>query len=827
MRITLYILLFIFCLISVNLKSQNAPVTTAGFITDATTVPETVVVPVTVKNFVSIGNFTLTLRYKANRVNYVSASPHPSLPGMTVTNLVVGTFGKLIIHWPQTPGGITLPDETHLLDLTFTYNSSTSSLVWITSDTNCYFKRYSEGLYILLNDSPEASYYINGGISDRGAPITYAPVINNPLPGDIAVPLSVNNFTSIGAMTLNLEYDQSVMTFVSCILNSGLGGTLSIGNSMGSNGKMIVTISWFGLATLPNASTLATINFTYSNANGTWSGLDFYETGSTCEYADEYANALIDYPASNYYFNGLIYTQYAPRAWLPVITNAIPEEAVPVPVYVNDFNNVRSFALSFEYDGAVMTYCSFTPAAVFGTTLTATDSPSGTKRKVVMSWAGTSDLTLPAGSLIGTVNFNYFPGNSALAWLVSDGTTCRFNDSNGNAYCDSPESTYYQDGFMASHVAPVTVGGQQSAVGGQAVVIPVVVYDYSNIGLFALTLDYDPAVLTYQSATLVPAPGGTFNAYIAGQGRIVMNWTGTATSVADSTNLVSLVFTYNGGSTTLEWSDDGPSCKYAETPSGFSLYDLPRSKYYINGYVGPGPLEAGFNATGSGSGSDTTITLHDLSTGGPQTWNWSISPSTYYFANGTSASSQNPQIKFTSNGGYSISMVISKGTSNAIRIRKDYIYIGTPGIWTGITSGDWTTGSNWHNFMVPNATTSILIPSAAPNWPHVTGDLAIGTSCDNITMQEGTELYIDGDLTINTGHFLTFTSSGTLFLGGDWSDSGVFNCGTGTIEFTGENDAAIPGGSSTETFYKITLSKTNSANLSVMGNINVTGTESK
>jgi len=818
-------------MIGSGLMSQNAPITTAGYITNATTGPGAVIVPVTVKDFANIGAFKLTLIYKSSYVSYVGFTPHPSLPGMTVANTVVGTVGKLIITWPETAGGVTLPDESQLLSLTFTYISSTSYLNWSTnSDSDCYYKKYSGGSYILLSDNPATTYYINGGISNRGAPVTSAAVIANPAPGTISVPLTVNNFTSIGVVNLNLEYNPSVLTYQNCTMNGSLGGSGTIGGTNpGTDGKLLVTISWtiFGGVSLPNGSTLATIVFTYSNTNGTWSGLDFYETGTSCEYADQFANPLIDSPTSDYYHNGLVYTQYAPRTWLPVIKNATPSAAIAVPVYANDFNNVRSFNLSFEYSNSVMTYSGFTPSPEFGSALTAADSPSGSKRKVTLNWAGTADKTLAAGSLLGTVNFNYISGTTALTWIINDLVSCRFNDANGNAYCDAPKSVYYQDGLVASHVAPVTVCGQQSTVGSQQVVVPVAVYDFSNIGSFALTLDYDPSVLTYQNATLLPSIGGTFTAATAGLGRILLNWSGTAASLTDSTHLLDLTFYYNGETTTLAWFDDGNSCRFSETSGGASLYDLPRSDFYINGYVGSAPLTASFTANPVIGGNETTVIFSDLSTGGPTSWNWIINPASYYFINGTSASSQNPQIKFASNGAYSVMLVVSKGTAGAARIRKEYLHIGIPGLWTGITSTAWTTASNWHNYLLPTASANVILPSNAPNWPQIAGDLTLGALCGNMTLQNEAQLTVDGNVTINPGRSLVFEGAGTLSLKGNWLNQGNFSCGTGTVEFTGQPAASIISNSSPETFYRIILSKSGTACVSIQGIILVTGVENE
>jgi PKD repeat protein len=819
----LLMLLSAFSIAALGLRAQNAPVTTAGIVTNASNDPGAVTVPITVNNFISIGSYTLTLRYKASLATYVSTSAHPSFENVIVTNTVNGTLGKLVITWPQTAGGITLPDETHLLDLTFTYIASTCALVWLDDVLNTSrYEKYSNGSYIVLNDAPKASFYINGGISNRGAPVTSAPVIVNPSPGTVAVPVTVNNFTSIYAMTLNLEYNQDVLTYLGCTPNQNLGGVINTGTSMGPNGKMLMTVSWYGVASLADGSTVFTISFNYSTSNGNNSALNWYESGSSCEYADQYANPLLDSPTADYYQNGLIFTQYAPRVWLPVETGA-PPGPVSLPVLVNDFNNVRSFTLSYEYDGSVMTYAGFTPDAVFGIDLNVTDSQNGSKRKIVISWAGSADKNLPDGSLIANVNFTFNGGTTTLAWMINDENSCRFNDANGNAYFDEPKADYYQDGLVASHVSPITAGGQQSAVSGQYVVVPVTVWDFKNIGLFSYTLDYDPSVLTYQSATLLPALGGTFTSSAEGLGRILMEWSGSDTTLADSTGLINLTFTYNGGATTLAWHDNGNSCRYAESSTSPTLYDQPKTFYYINGYTGPFPLSADFIANEASRSYDTTISLSDLSTGDPANWNWIISPSTYYFTDGTDASSQNPVIKFTSNGAYTVTLIVTRGTTGAVRIKTDYMFIGTPGLWTGLSSGEWNLGSNWHNFQVPATSLDIVIPGSADHWPHLGGDLTLGVHCQNLNLQDSAQFYVDGDFTINEGYSLTFNNYGILHLGGNWLNSGTFNMGNSTIDFTGPDDASILTGGSPESFYKIEVSKNNSAKLHIQGTVHVTG----
>jgi hypothetical protein len=183
MKKVTFLAAFLFCIISIGLIAQNAPITSIGIITNATTTPGATVVPITVKDFESIGAFTITLRYRKQFGTYVSATPNAAFPGMTVSHSISGNYGNLIINWPQTPGGVTLPDETHLLDLNFTYISGNCHVMWLFTTGNvCQYKKYSNGSYIILNDYPKQSYFINGGFSNRGAPELFLPVIQNPTP---------------------------------------------------------------------------------------------------------------------------------------------------------------------------------------------------------------------------------------------------------------------------------------------------------------------------------------------------------------------------------------------------------------------------------------------------------------------------------------------------------------------------------------------------------------------------------------------------------------------------------------------------------------------
>jgi hypothetical protein len=302
--------------------------------------------------------------------------------------------------------------------------------------------------------------------------------------------------------------------------------------------------------------------------------------------------------------------------------------------------------------------------------------------------------------------------------------------------------------------APVTTAPSKTACPGTTVSIPVTVTGFNNIGSVSLRLDYNPAVLSYASSSNTSGfpgliiGGGTAGKVIAGGFNSVPN----GISYADNTVLFTVTFNYLGGTTALTWFDNGASCEYGgPTPNYTTLNDLPYASYYNIGQVAP-VLGVDFTADSLLPMVNQPVMLSDLTTGGPTAWNWTITPGTYTFLNGTSSVSQNPQVKFTLNGPYNISLAATKGTCTITKSKPNFIHCGTKGLWTGITSADWNVQSNWHNYMVPESTIDVVIPASSANWPVCTGDLVIGSQCRSLRLEGSTSLMtITGNLVVNSG----------------------------------------------------------------------------
>ena len=211
--------------------------------------------------------------------------------------------------------------------------------------------------------------------------------------------------------------------------------------------------------------------------------------------------------------------------------------------------------------------------------------------------------------------------------------------------------------------------------------------------------------------------------------------------------------------------------------------------------LGTVPFTANFIADHTTPLLNSTVNLTDLTVGAPTGWTWSFSPSSITYVSGTNANSQNPQVQFTVGGPYSVTLTATKPGNSSTLTKTNYIYAGTPGLWTGITSTDWNTPSNWSNYILPSYTTDVTIPTSAPNWPIYSSGLTLGNQIKNLSLNGNAQLTVNGSMVIYGGYSLNMTGAGFLNVLGDWTNYGNFSSGTGTVEFSGGNTSKITGGS--------------------------------
>jgi lysyl endopeptidase len=73
-----------------------------------------------------------------------------------------------------------------------------------------------------------------------------------------------------------------------------------------------------------------------------------------------------------------------------------------------------------------------------------------------------------------------------------------------------------------------------------------------------------------------------------------------------------------------------------------------------------------------------TSQFTDLSTGNPTSWAWQITPAGgWAYTGGTSASSQNPQITFSTAGNYTVELTVSNAAGSDVELKTNYIFVTT------------------------------------------------------------------------------------------------------------------------------------------------------
>lgn len=75
---------------------------------------------------------------------------------------------------------------------------------------------------------------------------------------------------------------------------------------------------------------------------------------------------------------------------------------------------------------------------------------------------------------------------------------------------------------------------------------------------------------------------------------------------------------------------------------------------------------------------NASVYFMDFSTNSPTSWNWSITPPTIIFTEGTSATSQEPVVQFTAGGSYTVSLTATNGSGSDIETKSGYIIVTAP-----------------------------------------------------------------------------------------------------------------------------------------------------
>ncbi|MBN2778683.1 MAG: T9SS type A sorting domain-containing protein [Bacteroidales bacterium] len=205
-------------------------------------------------------------------------------------------------------------------------------------------------------------------------------------------------------------------------------------------------------------------------------------------------------------------------------------------------------------------------------------------------------------------------------------------------------------------------------------------------------------------------------------------------------------------------------------------------------YVGSGPsAEQSYTVSGQNLVDDMLITPgsnYEVSDGGAYASSITLTPS------GGTVSTTTIYVRLKagySAGSYNQSVVMSTSCDEETITLNGTVSAVPPStyIWTGGTSSNWNTGSNWSGAVVPTSAWHVVIPAGTAYSPEVNNSLASPALCNNLTVNSGAILTIlaNSGITIsgninNEGTInieSTALGEGSLLLNGSLSGAGTYN----------------------------------------------------
>ncbi|MBK7172095.1 MAG: PKD domain-containing protein [Bacteroidales bacterium] len=213
---------------------------------------------------------------------------------------------------------------------------------------------------------------------------------------------------------------------------------------------------------------------------------------------------------------------------------------------------------------------------------------------------------------------------------------------------------------------------------------------YDSGGASGAYLDSENYTETFYPST----PGNmirfTFNSFETESGYDYLRiYNGTSTAAP-------LIGTYHGtaGPGTVTASNAAGALTFNFTSDG--SVTKPGWSAGISCYNNNIPPVAGFTASSTTTAINSTVTFSDQSANIPTSWSWSFTPGTVIFMGGTDASSQNPQVQFTSIGTYDVTLTVTNAFGSNTIIKSSYINVlnyqyCTPTFTSGTSSGDFIT----------------------------------------------------------------------------------------------------------------------------------------
>lgn len=108
--------------------------------------------------------------------------------------------------------------------------------------------------------------------------------------------------------------------------------------------------------------------------------------------------------------------------------SAVPGQQISVPIRVNNFTNLGSMSLTILFDPNVLTY---NGNSYWDPSLTGTYFSNGITGKFILSWYAMAPHTIADTAIVGTMDFTYNTGTTAIVFDIWTPAACEISDELG------------------------------------------------------------------------------------------------------------------------------------------------------------------------------------------------------------------------------------------------------------------------------------------------------------------------------------------------------------------------------------------------------------
>jgi hypothetical protein len=345
-----------------------------------------------------VNSFTFIVSYDETKMVYQSAT---ALAWVGIEVIPLTNPTRLAIQWSDpVSDGKTLNGT--LLNMVFNYSGGTVPLVF--DEANC---------HIADHNVMEVPGIYTDGLVTQLSPITVTVGTVTAAPGatGVLIPVTVENFSNIGAFDFLIDYNKSILSFTGLTnINPAVNPVGALASNSTTTG---VGINW--------DAALTPLNIT---GTGKLFDMQFdYTSGTTPLTFDQVQSAVSNFslnPLTVTYVNGDISEEspFNATAVMPDVV-AVPTTPVSIPVTVTGFSDLGAFDLVIGYDGAALT---FSAISNIQTTLSTygTFSYNVTGGKIYVSWTKNPMeeiiVSIPDNATLFNIDFSFIAGNSSLTY---------------------------------------------------------------------------------------------------------------------------------------------------------------------------------------------------------------------------------------------------------------------------------------------------------------------------------------------------------------------------------------------------------------------------